>query len=768
MTTFNKRKVRCSICGTEAEYLGISSTYTFGSPDLDTRPPKMQRSTIIAWVQRCPKCGYCASDVSTARPEAQAVVIGQEYKDQLNDPTYPKLAASFLCKAILDREFKDFAAATWALIHAAWACDDSDQTEEAMACRQKAADMLVIAEEHGQQVADQDGASTAMLVDLLRRSGQLEQARITIAARRSSITADIIALILDFQTGLLDRNDISCHTIDDALKEIELAKKRTKSSMQRKEEHPMRKVGKESNKSKQKQKVSSFESPSVPSATSSKAKQKGSLNNVAGTWSEGDINLYRQLLQNLIANEEFEQAKIVAKHLTDLQPDDPYAWYLQGFALLALSDPEHAEPCLLRSMEIAGEDCWDCYQMSNARLLLGDLEGAVDWCNRAVKLDPDQPSFRWRLMEIYTIRGDLKAAIVVGKEALTKSAETSDEIKTRQTLSNLYLSMCAFDESAEHLKEALKLDTDNSELWFALGQCLSRQGKAKKALKAFQRAAEIDPNDSDTLYNIGDAFLSLGKPDSAVDPLLQAVRLKHDFRLAHYDLSLAFLELNKYREAEMSARAALRDDPEMAFQWSNLGIGATGNLGLALMNQGQMEEAEACFRRNLGLVASDYFNLGLTLFRTQRYTEALENFRRALELEPENPEFHNLLGQTYDALGQPIEAEQSLRRAIEIDENYALGYYDLGVILAKHEGQKQEALASFEQALKIDPNIAEAYYAIACLQALMQKEGPAMAFLKKSLQKGFTDIEYMEKDSDWDGFRKNPKFIRLLEKYRKK
>ena len=135
-----------------------------------------------------------------------------------------------------------------------------------------------------------------------------------------------------------------------------------------------------------------------------------------------------------------------------------------------------------------------------------------------------------------------------------------------------------------------------------LGHCLSRQHKTKESLKAFQRAAEIDPDDPNNLYNIGDAFLGLGQPEKAVDPLLQAVQLKHDYSLAHYDLSLAFLRLKKYQEAEMSARAALRDDPEMAFQWSNLGMGATGNLGLALMNQGRMEEAEACFRRNLGLV----------------------------------------------------------------------------------------------------------------------------------------------------------------------
>ncbi len=96
LTTLYEKKAQGSVCGTENEYTGIGSTNALGSLDLDTRPPEMERSTIFTWVQRCPECGYCASDVSITRPRAQAVVNGEEYKDQLNDPTYPELANSFL------------------------------------------------------------------------------------------------------------------------------------------------------------------------------------------------------------------------------------------------------------------------------------------------------------------------------------------------------------------------------------------------------------------------------------------------------------------------------------------------------------------------------------------------------------------------------------------------------------------------------------------------------------------------------------------------
>jgi uncharacterized protein (DUF2225 family) len=219
MTTVSNEKVRCAVCGAENEYPSVASTNRFGSPDLDSRPPEMERSTIFAWVQRCPGCGYCATDVSEARAEAPGRIRTAEYQTQLSDPGYPELANSFLCKAIIDRESNAFAAATWAIIHAAWTCDDLSKPDQAASCRRKAAEMMATAAYSGQQISEQEGASTAMLIDLLRRSGQIEQARQVLKLRRSGITNPVIARVLDFQSHLLAKNDLSGHTIEEALKQ---------------------------------------------------------------------------------------------------------------------------------------------------------------------------------------------------------------------------------------------------------------------------------------------------------------------------------------------------------------------------------------------------------------------------------------------------------------------------------------------------------------------------------------------------------------------
>lgn len=223
MTTLYEEKIKCCVCGTKNKFTGIGSTNAFGSADLDTRPPEMKRSTIFAWIQRCSGCGYCASNISLPHEGAKSIVGRIEYKEQLEDSSYSDLAKSFLCKAMIDRESKDYSGATWALIHASWVCDDSDHASQAKLCRKKAVDMFAIAEEQGQQVLKQEGANTAILVDLLRRSGQFEQARQVIEKQRGRISDDIIASVLEFQTVLIDKKDLTCHTIYEAHEENEEA-----------------------------------------------------------------------------------------------------------------------------------------------------------------------------------------------------------------------------------------------------------------------------------------------------------------------------------------------------------------------------------------------------------------------------------------------------------------------------------------------------------------------------------------------------------------
>lgn len=217
MTMLFNEKTRCAVCGLINEYTGIASTNAFGSMDLDTRPPEMKRSAIFAWVQRCPGCGYCASQVSQAPSQAADLVHSPQYTRQLSDSTFPDVANSFLCKALIEESAADFAAATWSLMSAAWACDDAEKPQAARTCRSKAADMTVKALSNGQKISPQEEAETAIQVDLLRRAGRIAEAQQLIAEKRPTITDDLISKVLTFQDALLSNGDEACHRISEAL-----------------------------------------------------------------------------------------------------------------------------------------------------------------------------------------------------------------------------------------------------------------------------------------------------------------------------------------------------------------------------------------------------------------------------------------------------------------------------------------------------------------------------------------------------------------------
>ena len=208
----------------------ITGTIMFGARYLDTRPLYPDSGMLETRVRRCHNCGYCSSDLSKLTPRVKAIVKSEEYCRQLHDKTtrpdpppgtydhHPDLANSFLYKSILDCVANRYADAAWSLIHAAWACDDKGHAAGAATCRRKAADMLVAAEAHGQSVGQEDGISTTILVDLLRRSGRMNDAYRVIEECRLTAPDRIIVRILKYQEILIEQDDTSRHTIGESVK----------------------------------------------------------------------------------------------------------------------------------------------------------------------------------------------------------------------------------------------------------------------------------------------------------------------------------------------------------------------------------------------------------------------------------------------------------------------------------------------------------------------------------------------------------------------
>ncbi len=108
--------------------------------------------------------------------------------------------------------------------------------------------------------------------------------------------------------------------------------------------------------------------------------------------------------------------------------------------------------------------------------------------------------------------------------------------------------------------------------------------------------------------------------------------------------------------------------------------------------------ALACGSQN----SEAWYGLGTTRAAQHRTDEAMEDYRKALQIDPNFPEALNSLGALVIDRGQFDQAMTHFRQALHIQPNYADAHHNLALCLAAL-GRPDEALAHYEKAVELDP-----------------------------------------------------------------
>jgi tetratricopeptide (TPR) repeat protein len=148
-------------------------------------------------------------------------------------------------------------------------------------------------------------------------------------------------------------------------------------------------------------------------------------------------------------------------------------------------------------------------------------------------------------------------------------------------------------------------------------------------------------------------------------------------------------------------------------------------------------EAVAEYRKAIELDPQDprpHFNLGNALYDQRKVAEAAAEYRLALDRDPRYAPAHAGLGNALYSQGKRVEASASFRRATELDPTSAPAYSNLGVTL-REEGKLGEAIAAYRRAIELDPTNAPALGALG--QALLQRGDIAEA---KQVTQGGLDL----------------------------
>jgi len=164
------------------------------------------------------------------------------------------------------------------------------------------------------------------------------------------------------------------------------------------------------------------------------------------------------------------------------------------------------------------------------------------------------------------------------------------------------------------------------------GNALEDDGRLEQALACYQAAILAAPHFARGFLNKGNVLLLQGKLEAASEAYAAAIALDPHSAPAHYNLGNAHLARRRLSAAIDSYQSAVELDESFLQAWI-----AYGN---ALVELGDAERAETCYRRALRLKPNDLHtlsNLAWGFFGQKKYPEAAHYFAQILKLDPSYP-----------------------------------------------------------------------------------------------------------------------------------
>jgi Flp pilus assembly protein TadD len=127
--------------------------------------------------------------------------------------------------------------------------------------------------------------------------------------------------------------------------------------------------------------------------------------------------------------------------------------------------------------------------------------------------------------------------------------------------------------------------------------------------------------------------------------------------------------------------------------------------------------------------------LGVVDLRLKDSAAAIDTFRRAVELDGNNPYAQRMLGFAFMSAGDLRSAEQTIKQAVALAPDDAKGHLLLGVI-CQRLGRPEEAESHYKAAIAADPLSSDPYYNLARLCSGSKRMAQAKNYYSQALERG--------------------------------
>ena len=287
-----------------------------------------------------------------------------------------------------------------------------------------------------------------------------------------------------------------------------------------------------------------------------------------------------------------------------------------------------------------------------------------------------------------------------------------------------------YEEAAKEFLEILRLDPKLAEAHANLGVVYYSQGKYSEASKSFREALKLKPSLSNAEGFLGMCEARNGQIDQALPRLERAFKSVRDEAL-NQQIGLQLIELYHARRDFNKSLGTLRSlqqtypsNPEILYVayriHSDLGAKALSDLVKAAPNSARLHQVT-----------------GELLESEGDFSRAVEQYRRALEIDPKLPGIHHALGVALLHSSQKetsrLQAQKEFELELSANPGAAHSEYQLGEI-DWLGSQPEEALKHFTRALELQPSFVDAQIAVGKVWISQAQPAKALPFLQDAVR----------------------------------
>lgn len=425
----------------------------------------------------------------------------------------------------------------------------------------------------------------------------------------------------------------------------------------------------------------------------------------AGLLEQGE-QLYRQ--------HKFEQARTVFQRVVKQEPSLLRGRLWLGYSELALGNFEAAIRTLEPLEKTFASNYEFLFYLSEAY-----TRQARELSNRIAELGDQSARAHQLLAYRYRAEGDVRNA----ESELRRAIELRPDIAgLNLDLGNLLWEQQRHDEAAQAMVAELKIQPNDFMANLRYGQYLLLQWQPEKARGPLEIAARHKA--------YPEAFQLLAYAHQKFGDLRQArAVLNAGVRLFPREEGLSEMkaQLNAGSAEAWNFEPLRSRPPAVSELRAKLAAGSSGEDDLFLLSQHYSERGQMLAERLQRIGPNSYRTLqlkGLSAEYAGKWAEAEAFYRQALKARPDLPGAHSALGLVLLAQGRDTEAAQELRAELALDPKNHLALFQLGTWLLK-KGEVAEAVQTLNAAHDLRPDFGPGLLELG--RALLQARQPADA-----------------------------------------